>query len=138
MLFFFLNYNLWLGLIKFSALDLTIFYLSFKRSGQGKIITRQNKLLSPGIDPGLASDNHWSFFFIMHHLAEELIRGDRMDLSNSLRFDKVIINAVGSKDYNPALPNVYKYNRVNKKIAGDLIGYVDDLCTIGLTLEEAW
>ena len=74
----------------------------------------------------------------MHHLAEELIRGDRRDKSNFLRFDDIIINAIGSKNFNPDLPNVYKYDRINKKIAGDLIGYVDNLRTLGFTLEEAW
>ena len=76
--------------------------------------------------------------FIMHHLAEELIRGFCRDPHNHLRFDRVIINAGGTQNYNPALPNVFKYDSINKKIAGDFIGYVDDLRTLGLTLEEAW
>ena len=55
-----------------------------------------------------------------------------------MRFDKVVINYIGNKDYNPALPNVYKYDKVHKRIAGDLIGYVDDLRALGFSLEEAW
>ena len=59
-------------------------------------------------------------------------------MKKSLRFDKVVINAIGNKDYNPALPNVYKYNEIHKRIAGDLFGYVDDLRALGFSLDEAW
>ena len=55
-----------------------------------------------------------------------------------LRFDQVIVNAIGDKNYNPARPNVFKYNNINKRIAGDLVAYVDDLQTLGYYLEETW
>ena len=42
------------------------------------------------------------------------------------------------KDYNPSLLNAYKFDKINRNIAGDLIGYVNDLRTLGFTLEEAW
>ena len=74
------------------------------------------------------------FYFI----AEEVVRGDNFDPRNTLRFDKVIINAIGTLDYNPDLPNVYKWYKVNKCIAGDVIAYVDDLRAIGNTTEAGW
>ena len=76
--------------------------------------------------------------FIFHHLAEEIVRGDRRDKSNALRFDRIVINAIGDKKYNPVLPNVFKYDDIHKRIAGDLVAYVNDLRTLGLSLEEAW
>ena len=33
---------------------------------------------------------------------------------------------------------MFKYDKVHKRIAGDLIAYVDDLRTLGYLLEEAW
>ena len=50
---------------------------------------------------------------MFYYLAEEIVRGDPLDLNNALRYDKVIVNAIGSKDFNPALPNVYKWDAVN-------------------------
>ena len=45
---------------------------------------------------------------------------------------------VGSKKYNPALPNVYKWDSIVKRIAGDLVAFIDDLRAIGYSLEQAW
>ena len=73
-----------------------------------------------------------------YYLAEEMIRGNPSDLSNTLRYDKVIFNAAGTHELNPALPNVYKWDAVNQIITGDLVVYVDDLRTLGFSLEHAW
>ena len=65
------------------------------------------------------------------------MRGDLFDPDSTLRYDKVVVNVVGTAEFNPALPNVYKWDEENKKIAGDVITYVDDLRAIGQSTEEA-
>ena len=55
-----------------------------------------------------------------------------------MRWDSIILNLVGSKEYNPSLPNVYKWDSIAKRIAGDLVAFIDDLRAIGYTLEQAW
>lgn len=52
------------------------------------------------------------------YLSEEVVRGDPSDLDNSLRYDAVNINAIGTSEYNPALPNIYKWDAVNQQLAG--------------------
>jgi len=59
-------------------------------------------------------------------------------LSNPLRWDKVVLNLIGSKTFNPALPQVFKWNEVVGRIAGDLKAYADDLRAIGWSYEHAW
>ena len=54
------------------------------------------------------------------------------------RYDAVYINATGMPEYNPALPNVYKWDTSKQKVAGDVVAYVDDLRTIGHFWEAAW
>ena len=73
-----------------------------------------------------------------YYWAEDFIRGNRKDHANPLRWDSVILNLLGSKQYNPSLPNVYKWDKVAQRIAGDLIAFIDDLRAIGYNLEEAW
>ena len=54
-----------------------------------------------------------------YFMAEEIVRGDPSDPQSALRYDKVIVNAVGMGEFNPSLPNVYKWDEVNKRIAGE-------------------
>ena len=61
-----------------------------------------------------------------------------MDPSNPLRWDEVKLNLIGNKDYNPTFPTVYKWDTIAKRIAGNLIAYVDDLRVLGFSLEHAW
>ena len=61
-----------------------------------------------------------------------------MDEKNPLRWDKVILNLIGNTNFDPAYPNVYKWDSHNNRIAGDLIAFIDDLRAIGHTLEAAW
>ena len=39
--------------------------------------------------------------------------------------------------YNPSFPNVYKWDNIPKRIAGDITSYVDDLRAIGFSMEQA-
>ena len=77
-------------------------------------------------------------FAMFYYLAEEIIQGDPADPLNTLQYDKVVVNVIGTKEFNPALPNVYKWDAVNQHIAGDLVAYVDDLRTLGFSLEHVW
>ncbi len=62
---------------------------------------------------------------------EALIWGDRKALDNPLRWDKVILNLPGSKDYNPARPWVYKWDEVNNTLSSFFGVYIDDIRTGG-------
>ena len=73
-----------------------------------------------------------------YYLAEEFIRGNHTDINNPLRWDTIKLNMLGDKNFNPAFPNVYKWDERVKRIAGDIIAYVDDLRAIGFSMEEAW
>lgn len=72
------------------------------------------------------------------YLAEEFIRGNHRESKNPLRWDSIKINLIGDKNFNPTFPNVYKWDERKKRIAGDLIAYVDDLRSIGYSMEDAW
>jgi len=85
---------------------------------------------------GFAPSPEWACRF--YYIAEEFVRGDEKEPQNPLRWDKVILNLFGNKDYNPALPSVIKWNSLAKMMAGDLKAYVDDLRAIGWSLEHAW
>ena len=73
-----------------------------------------------------------------YYLVEEFIRGNPVDPSNPLRWDEVKLNLIGNKDYNPTFPTVFKWGRITKRIARDLIAFVDDLIALGFSLEHAW
>ena len=45
---------------------------------------------------------------------------------------------MGNSNFNPALPNVYKFNDIVNRISGDIKAYVDDLRALGWSLEHAW
>jgi hypothetical protein len=62
-------------------------------------------------------------------LGEEIIRGDRMSVTNPMRWDKVILNLPGTRSYDPSRPWLYKYDSVNNRLAAFLVSYVDDLRT---------
>ena len=43
---------------------------------------------------------------MLYYLAEKIIQGDPSDPYNSLRYNKVVVNAIGTLEFNPAMPNV--------------------------------
>ena len=45
---------------------------------------------------------------------------------------------IGGDDFNPSLPNVYEWDSRKQRIAGDLLAYVNNLRTLGFSLEHAW
>lgn len=74
----------------------------------------------------------------MHHLGEEIIRGDHTDPTNPFFFDQLRLNLPGDPEYNPCLARVFKLNSNTGRNAGDMVTYVDDVrptaATFGLCL----
>ena len=131
------NFPLHASLRPFSGVDLT----QFKN--------RLGPILPPILRPNNRISGTWTrLWFGMknspelavtyYYLAEEFIRGNHQDLSNPLRWDDIKLNLIGNEDYNPTFPKVYKWDMYAKRIAGELIAYIDDLRSIGFSLEQAW
>lgn len=69
---------------------------------------------------------------------EELVRGDRHDEKNPVRWASIVMNLPGSTAYVPAKPWVYKA-RLDGEIAADFRACnVDDLRATGSTEEDCW
>ena len=133
----FLNFPLHPSLQAYSGVDLSSFkaeldHLSPVMIRKGKRLAATWTRLWFGMkqSPELAA----AFYYI----AEEFIRGKQDAINNPLRWDSIILNLIGNHQYNPSFPNVYKWDNIAKRIAGDIIAYVDDLRAIGFSMEQAW
>jgi hypothetical protein len=74
-----------------------------------------------------------------YYWVEEIIRGDCQAPGNPLRWDRVVLNLPGSREFDPSLPRVAKWNDLWNAIAGDVIAFVDDLRASGPPDKEtAW
>ena len=104
----FLSFNLHSALISFSGIDLTHFRDERRKTFPGWKAIRTEKRLAAVFNRTWFG-NHQSPETCVrcYYLAEEIIRGDPFDPDNLLRFNTVIINAVGTDQYNPALPNAF-------------------------------
>ena len=71
-----------------------------------------------------------------YYLAEELIRDNRQDINNPLRWNEIKLNLIGNKDYNPAFTNVYTWDKRFQRINTKLITYINDLRSIDLSPEQ--
>jgi hypothetical protein len=71
-------------------------------------------------------------------IAEEVIRGNRHDPNNVFRWHSVVLNLLGSEDYDPSRPWVAKYQMEEGVLAADLFIFVDDLRPTGPSREDAW
>ena len=134
----FLNFPLNPTLQKYSGMDLSPYYkeisemfptMKFKKN---KRLIVQNTRTWMGFKPS----PEWACRF--YYFAEEFIRGDEKCKNNPLRWDRVVLNLIGASDYNPAMPNVMKWDDIAGRVAGDIRAYVDDLRAIGWSLEHAW
>ena len=67
--------------------------------------------------------------------SEDIIKGDRFDLDNPLRWDVVRLNLPGMKSYNPSEPRAYRYDSVNQRLAAAICSYVDDVRTAAASKE---
>jgi hypothetical protein len=72
------------------------------------------------------------------YLGDEFCRGDRRSLTNPMRWDSVKLNLPGAPDFDPRLPRVMKWCAQAKRIAGDVICFMDDERGSGHCLENAW
>lgn len=134
----FLNFPIHRLLLAYSGIDLTQFRAEIEKDFPELIPFLETKIgavflrtfFGYRLSPIIAA----MFFY----LAEEFVRGNPADESNELRWDKVILNLFGDPEFNPALPNVYKWCSIKDQIAADLIAYVDDLRALGLSYEQAW
>jgi len=132
----FLNFPLSKKLIIYSGVDITPFR---KQLHEDRLTDSANKRLLATWSRtwmGFRPSPEWACRF--YYLAEEFVRGDEKDISNTLYWKSIILNLIGSEDYNPALPNVYKWNDLVSNLAGEIKAYVDDLRVISLNIEQAW
>jgi hypothetical protein len=64
--------------------------------------------------------------------------GDRKDRENPFHWERVVLtNVPGLWDYDPSRPRVYKV-RWDRRIAGDLVIYIDDVRAVSFTHAAAW
>jgi len=135
----FLNFPLDKKLVSYSGMDLSPYkndLLEFlptasniRKSSNLYVVNGRNWM-------GLRPSPEWSCRF--YYLAEEFIRGNEKESSNPLRWDRVVLNLIGNEDFNPSLPNVFKWNEAAQRLAGEIKAYVDDLRALGWSLEHAW
>jgi hypothetical protein len=79
------------------------------------------------------------FFAVrFYYWAEEFARGHHSDPKNYMRWDFIRLNLPGDPSYNPTKPRVMKWDDSLQKIAGDIVGFVDDLRASGYSMEYAW
>ena len=72
------------------------------------------------------------------YLALKFAYGRHIDEDNYLRWDKIILNLPGSKDFNPMLPWVIKWNNKIDNVASSMAIFIDDLRVMGIDEEVAW
>jgi len=135
----FLNFPLHESLIPFSGVDLSPFHEELYKRGVVKVKPKPKEPLYGTWQRdwmGFRPSPEWSCRF--YYFAEEFIRGNEEELSNPLYWKNIVLNLMGNDNFNPSLPSVYKWDDVAQKIAGEVKAYVDDLRTIGRTLEHAW
>ena len=58
--------------------------------------------------------------------------------SNSLRWNKLILNFPGDLLFDPSMPFVYEHNEISKTIANDGVACVDDLRAVGWNAGASW
>jgi hypothetical protein len=135
---FFLNFPSPEILRQYSGIDLTPFFdilgkLGFRlvKDADGLFKVRWERCWM-GCKPS-------PFFAIrFYYWAEEFARGNHTDPDNKLRWDIIILNLPGDAAYDPTQPRVMKWDEFLEKIAGDIIGFVDDLRASGHSMEAAW
>ena len=52
---------------------------------------------------------------------EDIVKGDRRAINNPLRWDTVVTNLPGSRNYDPRRPWLYRFDAINNKIADNLV-----------------
>ena len=62
---------------------------------------------------------------------EEIIIGDRLDITNPFYWDRVILNLPGTINYDPQMSVVYKWNSLDECLAAFFGTYIDDIRSAG-------
>ena len=73
-----------------------------------------------------------------YYMPLTFIKGNHLEKSNHLRWDCITLNLPSSKNLNPALPLVMKWNELIGNIAANIVAIVDDLRLSGVDEETAW
>ncbi len=118
----FLNYALDEAIRPYAGVDVSALEPDKIRSGVKAVLERWERTLM-GLRPSpyvCTQTFSWG---------EEIIRGNRLDPNNPLRWDKVILNLPGDLNYDPTKPRVYKWNSLTGTIAGSFGTYIDDIRT---------
>ena len=137
---FFINLPLDPALRPYSAVDLTIFR---------ELISTELPHLLKGLEGEKRVFGCWERTWMglkpspviaakSYYIAEEFVRGREDDPCNPFFWDTLVLNAIGNEDFNPSLPWVFKFDSKRNLVAGDLRAYVDDLRSVGWSLEHAW
>ena len=71
-------------------------------------------------------------------IAEELARGDPLDVKNPFFWDSIRMNLPCSSDFDPTAPWICKWNSKLNRIAGDFVVFVDDMRVCGSSVENCW
>ena len=85
---------------------------------------------------GLRPSPYWCVRF--YYMAEEFAKGYHKDPSNSLKWDRIILNLPGSRGFNPTMPWVMKWDTPRQMIAGDIVSFIDDLRISACDEETVW
>ena len=134
----FLNFPLDASLQKFSGMDITPYRNKLSKVFPGSEFIKQKRLIVKNTRNWMGFKPSPELACRFYYFAEEFIRGNEKFPCNPLRWDKIILNLIGSKDYDPSLHSVMKWNDIANRIAGDIKAYVDHLRALGWSLEHAW
>jgi hypothetical protein len=140
-------------------IDLGEFFLNFPfpeilRQSSGSDLTPLIEILA-GLEFQLVQDSdglykvRWShcwmgckpspFFAVwFYYWAEDFARGCHLDKTNFMRWDSIKLNLPGDPQYNPSKRRVMKWDEKLENIAGDILGFVDDLRASGYSMEYVW
>jgi hypothetical protein len=66
------------------------------------------------------------------------VRGDISDSTNPMRYDRIRMNLPVTKEYDPTLPKLMKWNDTAQAVAGDIVTFMDDGRITGHSRENAW
>ncbi len=117
----FLNFELHRDTVKFTGIDLGPLEFTTNKCAHRWVCWRRSLM---GFRP--SPYNSIRMFLI----AEEVIRGDRHNLSNTFQWSYVHLNLPGMKEYNPSLACLSKW-QVDGLLASNFVCLVDDPRVVG-------
>jgi len=108
----FLNFPLSPLLIPYSGVDLTPFRSRLKEKFKNTNVLDKQRLIATlnRAWMGFKPSPEWTCRY--YYITEEFVRGNGKDPLNPLYLSKIVLNLMGNTNYNPALPNVFKWNNI--------------------------